>query len=323
VSRVKLKILGRLSFSEEDGLRYSITLPQEVNLSSSILKYETESSRRGSPLADPSQLTVGDLVVHADHGVGRYEGVQRFDGNCKQQCPFLVLAYADQKLYVPLEMMHLIQKCTDQVHRLDFLSVDMDQPRTCCLEALPNAYEWPSLGTFPELQVWNATASREWRKACFAYKNALHADPTYRKASIELLECQRREPQALLAHWWAYRDKVLGVESTELEALRDRETEVLMVRRYVLRLNRSHEKLQREVEALENPMQVEDARREPIPESVRLFVWQRDRGQCVRCGSRERLEFDHIIPIIAGGSNTERNIQLLCEPCNRSKGATI
>jgi len=33
----------------------------------------------------------------------------------------------------------------------------------------------------------------------------------------------------------------------------------------------------------------EGAAREPIPENVRLFVWQRDKGQCVRCGSRERF----------------------------------
>src|SRR5713101_8557469 len=58
-------------------------------------------------------------------------------------------------------------------------------------------------------------------------------------------------------------------------------------------------------------------------EDVRLFVWQRDRGQCVKCGSKQRLEFDHIIPVAAGGSNTERNIQLLCESCNRAKGSTI
>ena len=63
--------------------------------------------------------------------------------------------------------------------------------------------------------------------------------------------------------------------------------------------------------------------RESIPDKVRLFVWQRDKGQCVKCGSRERLEFDHIIPVVEGGSSTERNVQLLCEACNRSKGATI
>lgn len=61
----------------------------------------------------------------------------------------------------------------------------------------------------------------------------------------------------------------------------------------------------------------------PLIANWLAFVWQRDRGQCVKCGSRERLEFDHIIPLVAGGSSTERNIQLLCETCNRSKGATV
>jgi hypothetical protein len=63
--------------------------------------------------------------------------------------------------------------------------------------------------------------------------------------------------------------------------------------------------------------------REPIPERVRHEVWRRDRGSCVDCGSRGRLEFDHIIPVSRGGSNTTRNIELRCEPCNRRKGARV
>jgi hypothetical protein len=64
-------------------------------------------------------------------------------------------------------------------------------------------------------------------------------------------------------------------------------------------------------------------RREPIPQHVRREVWQRDGGQCVDCGSRERLEYDHIVAVANGGSNTARNIELRCEKCNRSKGASI
>ncbi|TMC46721.1 MAG: HNH endonuclease [Chloroflexi bacterium] len=64
-------------------------------------------------------------------------------------------------------------------------------------------------------------------------------------------------------------------------------------------------------------------RREPIPKSVRQYVWQRDQGRCVDCGSKEKLEYDHIIPVSKGGSNTERNIELRCERCNRSKGARV
>jgi Holliday junction resolvasome RuvABC ATP-dependent DNA helicase subunit len=60
-----------------------------------------------------------------------------------------------------------------------------------------------------------------------------------------------------------------------------------------------------------------------IPSSVRTEVWRRDGGKCVKCGSREKLEYDHIIPISKGGSNTARNIELLCESCNRSKSDSI
>ena len=64
-------------------------------------------------------------------------------------------------------------------------------------------------------------------------------------------------------------------------------------------------------------------RREPIAEHVRHEVWRRDQGRCVDCGSRERLEFDHIIPISKGGSNTARNLELRCQDCNRRKAAHI
>lgn len=63
--------------------------------------------------------------------------------------------------------------------------------------------------------------------------------------------------------------------------------------------------------------------REAISEEVRIFVWRRDGGRCVQCGNQERLEFDHVIPVSRGGSNTARNIQLLCDICNRKKGDVV
>ena len=86
------------------------------------------------------------------------------------------------------------------------------------------------------------------------------------------------------------------------------------------------EKLKRKFE-LANSTEVTEAtgkpKRRQIPESVRIAVWRRDQGTCVKCGSRERLEYDHIIPVVEGGGDTVRNIELLCESCNRSKGAKI
>ena len=64
-------------------------------------------------------------------------------------------------------------------------------------------------------------------------------------------------------------------------------------------------------------------RREGIPEEVRIAVWRRDGGKCSRCASREKLEYDHIIPVSKGGSNTVRNVELLCESCNRKKKNNI
>ena len=44
--------------------------------------------------------------------------------------------------------------------------------------------------------------------------------------------------------------------------------------------------------------------------------------ECVGCRKdiKNYFEIDHIVPLIKGGSNGKDNIQLLCMPCNRSKG---
>jgi hypothetical protein len=119
---------------------------------------------------------------------------------------------------------------------------------------------------------------------------------------------------------WVYRRKILSVEGVfgvSPEEL------VVRIKHAVLTDDKRFAKLAREVEAFENFDRSQAARRERISDSVRIFVWQRDEGKCAKCGSRERLEFDHIIPVARGGSSTERNIQLLCEVCNRSKGVNI
>jgi hypothetical protein len=63
--------------------------------------------------------------------------------------------------------------------------------------------------------------------------------------------------------------------------------------------------------------------RSPIPEDVKLLVWARDGGRCVRCGAADSLHFDHIIPVVKGGGNSELNIQVLCQACNLRKSDAI
>jgi len=64
-------------------------------------------------------------------------------------------------------------------------------------------------------------------------------------------------------------------------------------------------------------------KRPPIPQDVKNAVWNRDGGRCVECGSKDNIEFDHIVPFSKRGSNTWRNLQLLCESCNRKKSDKI
>ncbi|MFH0992404.1 MAG: HNH endonuclease signature motif containing protein [bacterium] len=77
------------------------------------------------------------------------------------------------------------------------------------------------------------------------------------------------------------------------------------------------------LESTQSTGETEDRPDRYIPPDVKLAVWRRDQGKCVQCGSKGKLEYDHIIPVSKGGSNTERNIQLLCEKCNREKATNI
>jgi len=113
--------------------------------------------------------------------------------------------------------------------------------------------------------------------------------------------------------WALYQDAIYRLPNRKTEELR------LLVLEYVDVERKKFERLKDKFDSIQHPQ----PKRERISESVRISVWRRDEGKCVRCGSRERLEYDHITPVSKGGGNTARNIELLCERCNREKGAKI
>lgn len=77
-----------------------------------------------------------------------------------------------------------------------------------------------------------------------------------------------------------------------------------------------------EKDRMEPEIDIEHSRM--IPASVKLEVWKRDKGSCVKCGSRENLHFDHVIPYSKGGSSlVAENIQLLCIRHNLEKSDNI
>ena len=128
---------------------------------------------------------------------------------------------------------------------------------------------------------------------------------------------------------WAYKgfvvtaeekEKDIGIPRPEYRRL-SQEEKAQQVMEAVTTQEKRVQKLSK-LSSLENRMS-KAAKRQPISDEVRMFVWQRDKGRCVQCGSNEKLVFDHIIPAAKGGSNTERNLQILCELCNRTKSDSM
>lgn len=56
------------------------------------------------------------------------------------------------------------------------------------------------------------------------------------------------------------------------------------------------------------------------------WLFDKQRGKCAhswcRKTIREKYHIDHVIPLILGGANDKKNIQLLCPPCNWRKHTT-
>ena len=61
-----------------------------------------------------------------------------------------------------------------------------------------------------------------------------------------------------------------------------------------------------------------------IPTAVKLEVWKRDKGRCVKCPATDNLHFDHVLPFSKGGTSlTAANIQILCARHNLQKRDNI
>jgi len=70
-------------------------------------------------------------------------------------------------------------------------------------------------------------------------------------------------------------------------------------------------------------VKLEGANTRHIPRDVRQRAWQRYGGRCAECSATDYLEYDHIIPVAKGGSNSDANVQLLCRRCNLKKSDLI
>lgn len=80
-------------------------------------------------LRNYNDLKVGDYVVHVNHGIGKFEGIERIESNNSMQ-DYLSIAFAkNAKIFVPITQINLVQK---------FVSSNDGQPK---LDSL-NGSDW-------------------------------------------------------------------------------------------------------------------------------------------------------------------------------------
>ncbi|WP_419255577.1 transcription-repair coupling factor [Caulobacter sp. ErkDOM-YI] len=88
----------------------TLAVISETDILGDRLARPRKKRRAANFLAEASALTQGDLVVHIDHGIGRYEGLKTLDvQGAPHDC--LDLLYAgDSKLYLPVENIDLLTR---------------------------------------------------------------------------------------------------------------------------------------------------------------------------------------------------------------------
>lgn len=116
--------------------------------------------------------------------------------------------------------------------------------------------------------------------------------------------------------WWWFNDRFYweddGLTHSDVMALALQQDEVRQ-----RRLQNARSRMAQGVESDNS------TRRQQLSREAKLRIWEKDGGRCRNCGSDRLLQFDHVIPLAMGGSNSEQNFQLLCDVCNQRKGSGL
>jgi transcription-repair coupling factor (superfamily II helicase) len=87
-----------------------VVISEQDMLGDRLVRRAKRAKKSQAFLDQLSMMQPGDLVVHADHGIGRYEGLVGIDiGRSPHDCVHLTYAGGD-KLYVPVENMDVLSR---------------------------------------------------------------------------------------------------------------------------------------------------------------------------------------------------------------------
>ncbi len=156
------------------GLPVALVLPLDSGFSGGDIDLVTEQDVLGDRLvrrkkrkksadaflAELAALTPGDLVVHMDHGIGRYEGLRSIPvGQSPHDCVMLTYAGGD-KLYVPVENIDVLSRygSDSDLVPLDRLGGEAWQKRKSRLKERIRAIAHELLKTAAQRALRTATA---------------------------------------------------------------------------------------------------------------------------------------------------------------------
>ncbi len=93
-----------------DGDIFGDAAPGELPSGGRRSKLKTGRSKLGAFISDFRDLKTGDYVVHVDHGIGRFDGLQTISSQGAER-EFMLLIYNENaKLFVPVERMDLVSR---------------------------------------------------------------------------------------------------------------------------------------------------------------------------------------------------------------------
>jgi transcription-repair coupling factor (superfamily II helicase) len=156
--------------------------------------------QRGAAIAAFTDLAPGDLVVHVEHGIGRYRGLVTLavDG---QPADYLLLEYAEAaKLYLPVQRMAAVTKYTGagaEAPRLDKLGATTWQRTKESVRASLREMATELLRLYAERQVVEGLAmapDTPWQhefEAAFSFEETPDQLETIRQVKADL---ERRQP---------------------------------------------------------------------------------------------------------------------------------
>lgn len=106
------KVVGLAVLPLERGFedQGTLVISEQDVLGDRLVRKRKQRRRAENFIANAADLQPGDLVVHTDHGIGRYEGLETLDINGAPHDCLLLTYDGGDKLYLPVENIELLSR---------------------------------------------------------------------------------------------------------------------------------------------------------------------------------------------------------------------